>query len=122
MSENRDLEADAIEIRLRATRRLVFSSLGSVLVGEDLEMVRVSDLLARIDVDQHGHWSLLSFLGPQWCFFPDSVNSRTLPRFNACMTPIRANIVGPLRDTSISTSIAVCHSGSADSFFGRPVI
>jgi hypothetical protein len=36
MSENRDLEADAIEIRLRATRRLVFSSLGSVLVGEDL--------------------------------------------------------------------------------------
>jgi len=29
---------------------------------------------------------------------------------------IGAIIVGPLRDTSISTSIAVCHSGRSDSF------
>ncbi|WP_342804323.1 hypothetical protein [Bradyrhizobium sp. CSA112] len=36
--------------------------------------------------------------------------------------PIRASIVGPLRDTSISASIAACHSGRADSFFGRPVM
>src|SRR6188472_3617140 len=56
-------------------------------------MVRVSDLLARIDVDQHGHWSLLSFLGPQWGFFPASVNSRILPRFNALMTPIRSFLI-----------------------------
>jgi hypothetical protein len=38
------------------------------------------------------------------------------------MTAIRASIVGPLRDTSISTSIAVCHSGKSDSFFGRLVM
>jgi hypothetical protein len=38
------------------------------------------------------------------------------------MTPIRAIIVGPLRDTSIRTSIAVCHSGKSDSFFGRLVM
>ena len=38
------------------------------------------------------------------------------------MTPIRASIVGPLGDTSIRTSIAVCHSGRSDSFFGRLVM
>jgi hypothetical protein len=43
-------------------------------------------------------------------------------RFNAFMTPIRAIIVGPPLDTSISTSIAVCHSGRSDSFFGRLVM
>jgi hypothetical protein len=35
------------------------------------------------------------------------------------MTPIRAIIVGPPRLHSISTSIAVCHSGKSDSFFGN---
>jgi hypothetical protein len=39
------------------------------------------------------------------------------------MTPTLANIVGPAcSTTSISASIAACHSGSADSFFGRPVM
>jgi hypothetical protein len=39
------------------------------------------------------------------------------------MTPIRANIVGPFRSaTSISASIAACHSGSAASFSGSPVM
>jgi hypothetical protein len=38
------------------------------------------------------------------------------------MTPIRAIIEGPLRETSSSTSIAVCHSGKSDSFFGRLVM
>ena len=42
--------------------------------------------------------------------------------FSARMTPMRANIVGPPRSaTSMSASIAACHSGSAASFFGRPV-
>jgi hypothetical protein len=36
--------------------------------------------------------------------------------------PIRANIVGPPRDTNISASIAACHSGTADFFFGRLVM
>jgi hypothetical protein len=34
------------------------------------------------------------------------------------MTPMRAIIVGPPRLQSIRTSIAVCHSGRSDSFFG----
>jgi hypothetical protein len=35
------------------------------------------------------------------------LNTRWTPRFNAFMTPIRAILVGPLRDTSINTSIVV---------------
>jgi hypothetical protein len=35
------------------------------------------------------------------------------------MTPIRAIIVGPPRLHSISASIAACHSGKSDSFFGN---
>jgi len=38
------------------------------------------------------------------------------------MTAIRASIVGPLRDTRISASIAACHSGRSDSFFGKLVM
>ncbi len=40
------------------------------------------------------------------------------PPFSTFMTAIRASVVGPLRATSIKTSIAVCHSGRSDSFFG----
>jgi hypothetical protein len=36
--------------------------------------------------------------------------------------PIRAIIVGPLRATSIGTSIAACHSGRSDSFSGKLVM
>jgi hypothetical protein len=38
----------------------------------------------------------------------DELNTRSTFRFNARMTPMRANIVGPPRDTSISASIAAC--------------
>jgi hypothetical protein len=31
------------------------NSIGSVLAGEDLEMVLVTDLLARVDVNPNGH-------------------------------------------------------------------
>jgi hypothetical protein len=41
---------------------------------------------------------------------------------SAFNTPIRAIMVSPPRLHSISTSIAVCHSGRADSFFGRLVM
>jgi hypothetical protein len=43
-------------------------------------------------------------------------------RLSAFMTAIRASIVGPPRDTSISASIAACHSGRSDSVFGRAVM
>jgi hypothetical protein len=40
------------------------------------------------------------------------LNTRSTFRFNACMTPMRAIIVGPplLSATRIKTSTAVCHS------------
>ena len=71
-----------------------------VRIGEHFDVVRVSDLLAGVDVDQHGHWSLLSFLRPQCGSFREGLNSRTWPRFNARMTPMRANIVGPRNSTT----------------------
>jgi hypothetical protein len=40
----------------------------------------------------------------------------------ACITPVRLNIVGPLSSTSISVSIVVCYSGKSGSLFGRPVM
>ncbi len=44
-------------------------------------------------------------------------------RFNARMIPMRANIVGPPNSaTSISASIAACHSGDAASCFGSAMM
>jgi hypothetical protein len=55
--------------------------------------------------------------------FPDSLNSRTWPRFKARMTPIRANIIEPPRSaTRISAAMAACHSGRADSSSGSEVM
>ena len=36
-----------------------------VLAREDLKVIDVANLLARIDVNPNGHWSLFSFLLPQ---------------------------------------------------------
>jgi hypothetical protein len=36
-------------------------SFRGVGIREDLEVIGVSDLLTSVDIDQHGHWSLLSF-------------------------------------------------------------
>ena len=57
------------------------------------------------------------------CFsLREESNTRSTCRFRALITPMRANIVGPPRSaTSMSASIATCHSGNAASFFGRPV-
>jgi hypothetical protein len=49
-------------------------------------------------------------------------NTRPRWRFSAFMTPMRASMVSPPRLHSISASIAVCHSGNVDSFFGSFVM
>jgi hypothetical protein len=86
-------------------------------------VIAVTNLLGIFDVDPDGHdWSLLSFRFPQWESLRSGLNTRSTRRFSAFMTPIRASIVGPLRDTSIKTAIAACHSGRSDSFFGRLVM
>src|SRR5215216_7236520 len=36
-----------------------------VLAREDLKVINVANLLPRIDVNPHSHWSLFSFLLPQ---------------------------------------------------------
>ena len=56
---------------------------------EHLEMLGVTDLLARVDVDEDCHcWSLLSFRRPQ-CISLRSVNIRSTLRFKARSTPMR---------------------------------
>jgi hypothetical protein len=45
-----------------------------------------------------------------------------MSRFNASITPIRANIVGPPRSTRSKASIAACHSGASCSAFGSLVM
>jgi hypothetical protein len=65
------------------------------------------------------HSSLFSFRRPQCVSLREGLNVRSTFRFNALMTPIRANIVGPPNSaTSIRASIAVCHSAASDSAFG----
>ena len=68
-----------------------------------------------------GHRLSVHHDGSNWppCVLRAELKSRTWPRFNACITPIRPNIVGPLSSTSISVSIAACHSGKSASLFGR---
>jgi hypothetical protein len=69
------------------------------------------------------HRSRASLRLPQCFSFRDGSNTRSTWRFRALITPIRANMVGPPRSaTSMSASIAACHSGRSDSFFGRLVM
>ena len=69
------------------------------------------------------HRSRASLRWPQCFSFRDGSNTRSTCRFRALITPIRANMVGPPRSaTSMSASIAACHSGRSDSFFGRLVM
>jgi hypothetical protein len=69
------------------------------------------------------HRSRASSRLPQCFSFRDGSNTRSTCRFRALITPIRANMVGPPRSaTSMSASIAACHSGCADSFSGSPVV
>jgi hypothetical protein len=69
--------------------------IGKVRVCKHLEMVTVADLFAGINVNPNRlHRSRASLRRPQWGLFRDELNSRTWPRFNARIMPIRANIVG----------------------------
>src|SRR3954468_10952779 len=45
-----------------------------ILVCEHLEVIRVANLLAGVDVDKNGHWSLFSLRLPKWDCLPDSSN------------------------------------------------
>jgi hypothetical protein len=98
--------------------------IGKIRVCKHLEMVTVADLFPCIDVNPDCfHRSRASLRRSPVGSLRDGLNSRTWPRFNPFMTPIRANIVGsPSSTTNINASIAACHSGSAASFFGSPVM
>src|SRR5438552_8082686 len=89
--------------------------IGEVRVCKYLEVITVADLFLCIDVNpDRFHRSRASLRRPQWGSLRDGLNSRTRPRFNAFMMPIRANIVGPpLSATSKSASTAACHSGAS---------
>jgi hypothetical protein len=93
-----------VAIYIRVSTPLI----GKVRVCKHLEMVTVADLFACIDVNpDRFHWSLLSFRFPQCLSLRVESNFRSTFRFNARMTPIRANIVGPPNSaTSIRLSIA----------------
>jgi len=67
--------------------------------------------------------SRASFRFPQWWSLRSGLNTRSMWRFNARMTPIRANIVGPPDSaTRIKASIAACHSAASCSAFGSRVM
>ena len=66
--------------------------------------------------------SRLSFHLPQCVSLRSVLNSRTTSRFSAFMNPIFAIIGSPPRLQSSRASMAVCHSGNADSFSGKPVM
>ena len=71
-----------------------------------------------------GYSSLFSFSFrfPQ-CISLRSVNVRSKFRFNAFMTPMRANIAGPsFSATSNSACMAACHSSASCSAFGSSVM
>jgi hypothetical protein len=46
-------------------------------IREHLDVLGVANLLAGVDVDQHGHWSLLSFRLPQWVSLRSGLNTRS---------------------------------------------
>src|SRR5437667_9215747 len=78
--------------------------------------------IKRVLVIVH-HISRFSLRRPQCGSLREGLNSRTWPRFNARMTPIRANIVGPPDvATRIKASIAACHSAAWCSAFGSDVV
>jgi hypothetical protein len=59
--------------------RVVFLELGfsSVRGGENLDVLGIANLLACVDVDKNGHWSLFSFRLPQWVSLRSGLNIRT---------------------------------------------
>jgi hypothetical protein len=76
----------------------------------------------RAVVDVH-HTSRFNLQRPQCGSLRSGLNSRTMFRFKARITPILANMVGPPTvATRINASIAVCHSGAVCSAFDSLVM
>ena len=71
----------------------------------------IANLFAGIDVNPNRfHRSRASLRRPQWGSLRDGLNSRTWPRFDAFMTPIRANILArhvPLPATALPSRPAI---------------
>ena len=86
----------------------------SNLIGKDLEMVGISNLLAGVDIDPNRcHWSLLSFRRPQCRSFDESYSGIGLAPCKASIIPTWACINGPRSSAAIkSASVAACHSGA----------
>jgi hypothetical protein len=85
-------------------------------VCKHLQVVGITDLLARVDVDEDCQCrSLLSFRRPQ-CISLRSVNVRSMLRSRS--TPIRECITKSVSAASIRQPIAVCHSSRFCSAFG----
>ena len=59
--------------------RVVFREPGFRGVGirEHLEVISVADLLAGVDIDENGHWSLFSFRLPQCVSLRSGLNTRS---------------------------------------------
>src|SRR5258705_12859298 len=80
-------------------------------------MVAVADLFLCIDINpDRFHRSRASLRRPQWDSLRDGLNSQTWPRFNAFMTPIRANIVG----LESALPAAIGHAAAALSSLSSP--
>jgi hypothetical protein len=92
---------------------------GSSIRGHEGIYVHLDPVRAVVNVH---HWSRLSVRFPQCFSLRDGLNTRSTFLFKALMTPMRASIVGPPRATSISASIAVCHSSASCSTFGSFVM
>jgi hypothetical protein len=70
-----------------------------------------------------GRWSRFNFRRPQCVSLRSGLNTRSTFRLRACITPMRANIVGPPSvTTSNSASIAACHSSASCSALGSLVM
>jgi hypothetical protein len=51
---------------------LLEPSFSGILIGGHPEVILVADLLARIDVDQHGHWSLSRLVRRNLLYFHEN--------------------------------------------------
>jgi hypothetical protein len=134
MGQNSEVESHLRRVRsTRKNRHQQFDWVASRNIGSQLGLPGLNQ--SERDASQLLRWrqccdpngfllyrSRASLRRPQRFSFRDGSNTRSACRFRALITPIRANMVGPPRSaTSMSASIAACHSGSAASFFGRPV-
>jgi hypothetical protein len=97
---------------------------GGVGICEHLEMVRIADAFACVDVDEDCHcWSLFGLRFPQCFSLRSGLNTRSTCRFNARNTPMRECIIGPRSSAAmISASTAVCQCSCRCSAFGRLVM